>query len=114
MRNLIFTWCDVILKQLNSEPIEIMSEWFLALVLLLSDLHYKEGLLCVARKLWGEVLTSGQEQETAAVPQRQELGLWTEWRLQGWILVQTGSLLGETLPLGGRVGTLSGSLAQVR
>lgn len=73
-----------------------MSELFLAQVLLMSDLRYKEGLLCVARKLWGEVVTSGQEQETAAVPQRQELGLWTEWRLQGWILVQTGSLLGET------------------
>lgn len=90
-----------------------MSELFLTQVLLMSDLRYKEGLLCVARKLWGEVVTSGQEKETA-VPQRQELGLWTEWRLQGWILVQTGSLLGETLPLGGGVGTLSGSLAQVR
>lgn len=46
-----------------------MSELFLAQVLLISDLRYKEGLLCVARKLWGEVVTSGQEQETAAVPQ---------------------------------------------
>lgn len=91
-----------------------MAEVFLAQVLLMSDLRYKEGLLCVARKLWGEVVTSGQEQETATVPQRQELGLWTEWRLQGWILVQTDSLLGETLPLGGGVGTLSGSLAQIR
>lgn len=67
MRNLIFTWCEVILKNVNTESqLKLCLGFFLAQVLLMSD------FLCVTRRLWGEVVTSGQELAAATISQRQK------------------------------------------